>query len=194
MSVISPNNTHHPNSDARLIVFTRYPEPGVTKTRLIPCLGEKGAADVQRRMTEFILSRITTPDQKRPYTIEIRYEGGDETAMRDWLGQDFRYLPQSGGDLDRRMGHAFRDAFDEGMSRVVIIGTDIPGITPQIVNNAFEALGGNDLVLGPAADGGYYLIGLNRSSHLRALPEMMTGTLTCIRARSLSRGSYRQPA
>ena len=175
MPAINQKTLKGVGSDARLIVFTRYPEPGRTKTRLIPCLGEKGAAEIQRQMTEFILSRISTPDQDRSFSVEIRYEGGDETGMREWLGENYHYLPQPGGDLDRRMGQAFREAFEDGVSTAVIIGTDIPGITPRIISEAFGALGSNDLVLGPAADGGYYLIGLNRASHLRALPEMMTG-------------------
>lgn len=175
MSAISQNKPNRSDTNARLIVFTRYPEPGKTKTRLIPCLGESGAADIQRRMTEFILARISDSKDKRPFSVEIRYEGGDEAAMRGWLGKGYRYLPQADGDLDQRMGNAFKHAFEEGMSAVVIIGTDIPGITPRIVNEAFGALGRNDLVFGPAADGGYYLVGLHRAAYRRAMPELMTG-------------------
>ena len=79
------------NSRERLIVFTRYPEPGKTKTRLIPRLGAKGAADLQRRMTEHILSQIRDLTRTRTVSIEIRYEGGDEAAMRGWRPLPLRH-------------------------------------------------------------------------------------------------------
>ena len=158
----------------RLIIFTRYPEPGNTKTRLISRLGSHGAAELQRRMTEHLLSTVCRLTSDSPVEVEIRYDGGNGDLMKAWLGEDFTLTPQSDGELDERMGSAFSDAFNRGVRRAVIIGTDIPGITADILHQAFESLKQNDLVFGPAADGGYYLIGLHAESFKSALPALFT--------------------
>jgi rSAM/selenodomain-associated transferase 2/rSAM/selenodomain-associated transferase 1 len=152
----------------RLIIFTRYPEPGKTKTRLIPVLGAHGSAELQRRMTEHLISRSRKLLSSRPLTIEIRYEGGNESLMQNWLGPEFTYAPQPEGNIGQRMGRAFEEAFQSGVEAAVIIGTDIPGITTNILKNAFEQLYHHSLVLGPARDGGYYLIGITNASWPKA--------------------------
>jgi rSAM/selenodomain-associated transferase 2/rSAM/selenodomain-associated transferase 1 len=146
----------------RLIVFTRYPEPGKTKTRLIPTLGPDGAADLHRRMTEHAVSWVRRLVRARRIDLEIRFEGGSASRIAQWLGDDLRCTPQPHGDLGRRMFQAFRQAFDGGVDRVVMIGTDCPALDERLTLQAFELLDRNDLVLGPADDGGYYLIGLRR--------------------------------
>ena len=151
-------------SRERLIIFTRYPEPGTTKTRMIPELGAEGAADLQRRMTEHIVARVVALVEARQTPVEIRFEGGSAQLMAAWLRKDFCYCPQGPGDIGLRMGRALEDAFAQGFETVVIIGSDIPGITADILQNAFEALNRVDLVLGPAGDGGYYLIGVHRKT------------------------------
>ncbi len=142
-----------------LIIFTRYPEPGVTKTRLIPALGEVGAATLQRQMIE---QTLTTARLVCPSTIAIWFTGGSEAQMQAWLGDDLKYHPQSSGDLGDRMATAFQVTFAQGADRAVIIGTDCPALTPDAIAKAFELLDTFDLVLGPAMDGGYYLMGLNQ--------------------------------
>jgi len=147
----------------RLIVFTRYPEPGKTKTRLIPALGTQGAADLQRQMTEHTLSRCRELQSWHPICLEVRFEGGNLTLMQDWLGFDLVYQPQGSGDLGDRMARSLSSAINVGIDRVVIIGTDCPGLNAQLMAQAFQQLHqAHDLVLGPALDGGYYLIGLSR--------------------------------
>ncbi|MBW1963286.1 MAG: TIGR04282 family arsenosugar biosynthesis glycosyltransferase, partial [Deltaproteobacteria bacterium] len=148
------------NFKEHLIVFTRYPEPGTTKTRLIPLIGAEGAANLQRKMTEHTLSQVKRLSTRRELSVEIRYEGGDKNLMQTWLGQDFEYRPQGTGDLGRRMKRSFEDAFRSGATTAVIIGTDIPKITNGIIQTAFDALQQKNMALGPAKDGGYYLIGL----------------------------------
>ncbi len=146
----------------RAIVFTRYPKPGHVKTRLIPVLGADGAAALQQLMSEHIIRRIEHLESRRSLSWEVRYEGGTGRMMSRWLGRGRFYRRQDKGDLGRRMAKAFEAAFDEGMARVVIIGSDCPDMSAELLEQAFHALGGNDLVLGPAEDGGYYLIGLRR--------------------------------
>ena len=146
----------------RLIIFSRYPQPGKAKTRLIPVLGPEGAADLQRRMTEGVTRQAKALAERRPTEIDICFTDGHEDPMREWLGSDLSYRPQCEGDLGRRMTDAFEGAFRSGVDAAIIVGTDVPSLTAEILDGAFEALRRRDLVLGPATDGGYYLIGLRR--------------------------------
>jgi len=151
-----------------LILFTRYPEPGTTKTRMIPELGAEGAAELQRQMTRHIVSRVTEFTGLHPTPLEVRFEGGNKNLMQAWLGVGFDYSPQGKGDIGLRMGRALEDKFGDGCETVVIIGSDIPDITGDIIQKAFEGLKSHDLVLGPAGDGGYYLIGMRKTAFIQA--------------------------
>ena len=146
----------------RLILFTRYPVAGKAKTRLIPAIGAEAAADTQRELTELTLHRAKALAIARGVGIEVSYEGGDAKLMRDWLGPMPRYTPQGEGDLGQRLTRAVRDAFDNAAESVVIIGADCPRLDVHTLQNAFDALRGNDVVFGPAQDGGYYLVGLRK--------------------------------
>ncbi len=139
----------------RLIVMTKYPEPGRAKTRLIPALGAEGAAQLHRRLG------LHTVEQVRSYQPEIRYAGGDQGLMRDWLG-DFDYVDQGDGDLGDRMSRAFVEGFNQGCDRMIMIGTDCPKVDKTLIDRAFDALNNTEVVFGPAIDGGYYLIGLRK--------------------------------
>ena len=157
-----------PGSEGRygVIIFGRYPIPGKTKTRLIPAMGPAGAADIQRWLTEKTLNTVKTFAFPRGVDVEFCFEGGSERKMRRWLGMDVSFSPQAKGDLGERMSSAFFDAFRGGARRVVLLGTDIAELKAVNLVQAFEALVENDLVIGPTADGGYWLIGLNRSAPL----------------------------
>ncbi len=148
--------------DERLIIFTRYPEPGKTKTRLIPMLGAEGAAELQQSMTEHTLRNAMRVKTRRSVSLEVRYEGGSKMLMREWLGEHLTFRSQGDGDLGAKMARAFRDAFRAGAQRVVIIGTDCPSLNSELLEMAFDALLRSEIVIGPANDGGYYLIGLRR--------------------------------
>ena len=134
----------------RLVLFTRYPVPGSAKTRLIPALGADGAAAVHMQLTERtveILKQISQP-------IEIQYSGGDANTIARWLGSDLSYVPQVEGDLTSRLLAAMDPA------PVIFLGSDTPDLSAHHVNAAIYALQKSDVVIGPADDGGYYLIGL----------------------------------
>lgn len=145
-----------------LIIFSRYPQPGTTKTRMIPALGADGAARLQRKMTEHTLNTAKQLLSNRDITIEIHFAGGDIELMEQWLGK-LQYIPQVAGDLGEKMRSAFDRAFSLGSQRVVTIGIDCPDIDSTILNDAFSSLQTHNLTLGSAEDGGYYLIGLNHS-------------------------------
>lgn len=148
----------------KLILFTRYPEAGVTKTRLIPVLGPEGAADLQRRMTAHAAAQAEVFAQSRGAALEVHFEGGTLAQMRAWLGEALDYRRQGPGDIGVRMRTALAAAFAGGAGRSVLIGSDIPGITADILAVAFDLLRHADLVLGPANDGGYYLIGIRQAA------------------------------
>ena len=150
------------NSKEVLFIFTRYPVPGTTKTRLIPALGAKGAAQLQCQMTERTLGQARNLNKRQAIQTVIAYAGEDEKHMRSWLGDELVYMPQGSGSIGDRMYHAFVEASRLGLSKAVIIGTDIPQLTADMIWRAFQFLEESELVLGPAVDGGYYLIGMGR--------------------------------
>jgi rSAM/selenodomain-associated transferase 2/rSAM/selenodomain-associated transferase 1 len=150
-----------------LIIFTRYPQPGQAKTRLIPALGAEGAAALQRQMTEHTLKQVQTLLDRRSISTTVWFAGTenpevDRQQMQAWLGSAWCYCPQSAGNLGNRMAYAVQAAFGMGAQRVVVIGTDCPSLGAEQLAQAFQILATHDLVLGPAVDGGYYLIGLSR--------------------------------
>lgn len=168
-------------TNGKLIVFTRYPEPGRTKTRLISALGAQGAADLHRQMAQRAVRTARAAVAGNNVDVEICFTGGDEQKMREWLGADLRYSPQVGHDLGARMANAVQLSFHEGCRRVVLIGTDCPELTGVILDKAFALLEQHDAVIGPAHDGGYYLIGMARAC-LRVFTAIPWGTAKVLQA------------
>jgi rSAM/selenodomain-associated transferase 1 len=143
---------------ARLIVFTRYPVAGRVKTRLIPVLGAEKAAELHSRLTAHTLAWAASWASEQMIRLEVHFDGGNVQLMTSQFGEGLAYVPQVNGDLgDRLMA-----ATSEIAEPTVVIGTDCPDLGPQISQQAFRALKDADVVLGPAADGGYYLIGFKR--------------------------------
>ncbi|MFO0902307.1 MAG: TIGR04283 family arsenosugar biosynthesis glycosyltransferase [Pirellulales bacterium] len=154
----------------RLLVFTRYPEPGRTKTRLIPALGPAGAADLHAALASKALRAVDELAPRRPVDLEVQFAGGDAAAMGERFGAARRYAPQQGESLGERLERAIAESFRSGARRVVVIGVDCPDLDAGRLQMAFESLDDADVVLGPALDGGYYLIGLTRPQ-----PELFQG-------------------
>jgi uncharacterized protein len=145
-----------------LIIFTRYPHPGQAKTRLIPALGAAGAADLHRQMAEHTMAQVRQFQQTHAITVEVQFTGADRAAIQAWLGNEWVYTHQSEGDLGDRMAQAIQSAVQAGAQSVLVIGTDCPNVDALLLAQAFQSLQTHDLVIGPASDGGYYLIGLNQ--------------------------------
>lgn len=160
-------------------MFSRYPEPGQAKTRLIPALGAKGAAQLHQQMAELMLQTARSLSLTLSLDIQVWFTGGTLEQMQTWLGSPLTYFTQKGATLGDRLQYALAQVFGALPSHldsqntatqpspsVVIIGTDCPHITPEILHQAFAWLQAPDpycdVVLGPAADGGYYLIGLKQ--------------------------------
>lgn len=155
-----------------VIVFTRYPEPGTTKTRLIPDLGEAAAATLQLYLTNHILEVLQLVQAKRPWvSVEIKYIGGTKKQVDYWLSSHrrrrlrCRWSEQIGQGLGERMVNAFSTAFARKKQRVILIGSDIPAIDADTICSTFDklSLGSCNMILGAAKDGGYYLVGLSQN-------------------------------
>lgn len=159
-------------TDRTIAIMARYPTPGASKTRLIPALGPEGAANVSAEMTAHtIAAACAVPDAG----VVVWVDGATPAEMAECFGQEVAYEQQPAGDLGARLLRAFRHAFDGGSPTVLAIGTDCPALDAGTLDAAFEALADADVVLGPAADGGYYLIGVRDSVESSALAQLFSG-------------------
>lgn len=143
-----------------LIVFTRYPVPGRTKTRLTPLLGPVRAADLQKRLIERTIAVAENAVKRIDGRLIVAFDGKEKHKLKKWLGPSRSYIKQVDGDLGLRMHLAMEASFKKGARKVVLVGTDIPDLQTDHLLEAFEALDQKDLVLGPSRDGGYWLVGL----------------------------------
>jgi rSAM/selenodomain-associated transferase 1 len=149
-------HNHDPLSNNLLIIFYRNPVLGKVKTRLARTVGDKRALTIYRQLakhTALITRNIKT--QKAVYY-------SDHIENEDiWDNLEFQKFAQSGVSLGQRMSNALRAGFTSGHTSICIIGTDCFELTSTIIEDAFEKLQKADAVIGPAADGGYYLLGVN---------------------------------
>jgi len=139
-----------------LLVFTRNPELGKVKTRLAKTVGNATALKIYI----FLLERTrdiaikVSADKAVYYSVKVR-----ENDI--WDASIFQKHQQVEEDLGIRMLHAFKNGFKAGYEKVMIIGSDLYDLTAETIENAFIALENNEVVIGPAEDGGYYLLGMN---------------------------------
>lgn len=147
----------------RLIVMTRIPEAGRVKTRLIPTLGSEGAATVHEALLRKTLQHADQHSLKSEVDVDVRFTGGTVSAIETLCSNlNGTWREQRGTDLGERMQLAIEEAFVEGARQVVVIGTDCPDLSPEILEAAWRQLDEQDVVLGPSTDGGYYLVGVNQ--------------------------------
>ena len=126
-------------------MFTRYPQPGHTKTRLIPALGEKQAAALQKRMAEHTFSQCCELAASRKVVTAVHYTGGDEKSIRSWIPAGMHCRPQGPGSLGERLQQSFAQSFSAGKERVIIVGSDCPFLTADILAAGFNLLRDHDL-------------------------------------------------
>ncbi|QXP62979.1 TIGR04282 family arsenosugar biosynthesis glycosyltransferase [Polaribacter sp. HaHaR_3_91] len=144
------------NSKNLLLIFTRNPELGKAKTRLAKTVGDEKALEIYKFLLEKTrnISSEVTSDKAVYYSVKIR-----ENDI--WDANSYQKHQQVGEDLGIRMLNAFKNSFDAGYKKVMIIGSDLYDLTSENIEDAFKKLDTNDVVLGPAEDGGYYLLGMN---------------------------------
>ncbi len=164
--------------DGALIIFARAPVPGQVKTRLCPPLTPDEAASLHGSLVLDVLERTRPPGHScaQPARAGVdRFVACSPSAehvffkilaQREGVG----LLTQAGEDLGTRMRHACETVFAMGYQKAVLVGSDLPAIPGSVYADAFLRLEGHDLVLGPARDGGYYLIGLRPP-----VPDLFTG-------------------
>ncbi len=138
-------------------VFAKYWQAGAVKTRLAEAVGSSRASSLQRAFLETLLARFMHVPCRRVLAYAPDERWADFAAL---AGIDWELIPQVEGDLGDRMAAYFRQAFAAGATRVVLLGADSPNVPLPIVDLAFERLDEFPVVLGPADDGGYYLIGM----------------------------------
>ncbi|HWK88847.1 MAG TPA: TIGR04282 family arsenosugar biosynthesis glycosyltransferase [Longimicrobium sp.] len=144
-----------------LLVFVRAPVRGRVKTRLARAMGDDAALRIYRRLAEHTVMQAMRLAREDGVEVRIHHTpAAAGHAVRDWLGPGPLYLPQSGGGLGERMHDAFAHAFANGRGRVVIVGSDLPDLDAELMRRAFTLLDAHRAVIGPARDGGYYLLGL----------------------------------
>ena len=152
-------------AEGQLVVMARWPAPGRCKSRLATSLGRERAAAIQRRLTAHTLAVAAEARRRLPFELVLAVSGVGPRAARRWqgeLGCD-RVVDQGAGGLGLRLQRQVRRGCSREGRQLVVIGTDLPGLLPADLEQAFAALGAAELVLGPAGDGGYWLIGLRRS-------------------------------
>jgi uncharacterized protein len=142
----------------KLIVFVKAPRPGAVKTRLAKAIGAPAAGAAYRQLVETLLNQLQGLGG-----VEVCFSPDDAASeVQHWLKEGWSSSPQGDGDLGRRLQSAFQRAFHAGARRVVIIGSDCPAVRVEDIGEACGGLQTHDVVLGPATDGGYWLIGLRQ--------------------------------
>lgn len=144
-----------------VLFFVKHPAPGKVKTRLAASVGPERAAAIYRTLAETVLRRLPADA-----TVLVMSDPPERLAeIEAWLhgvspGRKLRFLPQAAGDLGVRLERAFAAAFAEGFTMAAAVGSDCVEITPVHFSEAWAALATHDVVVGPAVDGGYYLLAL----------------------------------
>lgn len=160
------------NSKNLLLIFTRNPELGKVKTRLAKTVGDKTALDIYL----FLLQK--TKEVTKSITCDKTVYYSEKIIEDDlWNRSNYQKREQFGKDLGEKMKNAIDDGFKKKYTKIIVIGSDLFDLKPSLINDAFEKLDNNDVVIGPATDGGYYLIGLKKL-HLKIFENKNWGTST----------------
>ena len=142
--------------DRCLLFFIKNPKRGQVKTRLASAIGDEAAVRLYKR---FLLEMLSTLNKGTFIFYLCVYPVDALEDIKTWLSEDYLYMPQQGEHLGERMKNAFTEALAMNFKRVVLVGSDIPSLPLEFVEEAFVSLEKNDVVIGPSVDGGYYLIG-----------------------------------
>lgn len=147
-----------------IILFARAPELGRVKTRLAHEIGDAAALAAYEELGRTCWSNAVAARGALGGRALVAYTPHDgEDSVRAWLSGADAYTVQQNGDLGQRMLSAITSALSDGAGRVVVIGSDCPTLSERVLLDAFAALDRADVVIGPATDGGYYLIGMSRA-------------------------------
>jgi uncharacterized protein len=143
-----------------VITFCKYPVEGKVKTRIAKTIGNEFAVKIYKIFAEHTFRELLKTNTIVPYLFFT--EKNDREKIQKWTGSKFLLELQEGNDLGDRMYNACKKVIDKGSKKTVIIGTDIPDISSEIIRKAVKALDNSDVVIGPSNDGGYYLLGMKK--------------------------------
>lgn len=178
-----------------VLVFAKLPEPGRVKTRLLGALSPEQAAEVHRACLEDTVAQVSrVPGCQRCLWVAARPNQARELARELALDREWRVEVQHGRNLGERLHRAFASLFQLGCRKVVVVGTDTPWMGRERILRALAWLDTADVVLGPTADGGYYLIGARRlvPQMFRRMPWSTSQVFeAALRALAKARASYR---
>lgn len=155
------NNTISKTKTDSLIIFLRYPKIGKVKTRLAKTTSSEFALRFYKSCAENLINNVKKIPKVNRFVFYSNKNEKDE--ITNWLGGKLFFAHQEGDDLGSRMKNAFEKVFTTGAKKVIIVGTDIPDLSNDIILKAFEYLDRNEFVIGPSRDGGYYLLGMKKS-------------------------------
>ncbi len=153
---VEPSLKRLPKSKNALLIFIKNPMLGKAKTRLAATVGDEEALRIYKELLRHT-RQITEKVSVRRFLFYSHFIDNND----DWSASNFEKHLQASGDLGTKMMYGFSAAFQETNEKVVIIGSDCASLTPEIVRAAFQKLDETDFVIGPADDGGYYLLGMN---------------------------------
>ena len=148
---------HLPTSKKAIIIFVRNPELGKCKTRLAKTIGNEAALEIYNDLLKHTAHVVSQTNADR-YVFYSEYINKNDI----WDTMLFRKKLQAGDNLGTRMANAFTELFSLGYEKVLIVGSDVPNIKTEHLNLALESLNDHDTVIGPAHDGGYYLLGMKK--------------------------------
>ena len=177
-----------------VLYFVKYPEAGKVKTRLAKSIGDEAAANAYRVLAGSGF-RTLKELAANEFKVTVMFDPPDkENEIKEWLSGASDYGAQQGNDLGDRLAHAFQSAFEKDACAVVALGSDTLGLKKEVIEKAFDTLQYYDVAIGPAKDGGYYLIGckeMNESLFENipwSTPDVLKATLGWIREEGLSHG------
>jgi rSAM/selenodomain-associated transferase 2/rSAM/selenodomain-associated transferase 1 len=157
-----------------VVMLARYPRLGEVKTRLAPPLSPEDALALHDRLTRRTLRSMLALQATGDARAQVRTDAAFARVAYDWLGHGFAARYQGEGDLGDRIRLAFGEMFSRGAQRVIVVGSDCPRLTAAHLRDALARLDKVDVVLGPADDGGYYLVALGREASKRSVPVLFS--------------------
>jgi rSAM/selenodomain-associated transferase 1 len=145
-----------------LIVFAKYPVPGQVKTRLAKDIGDSAAVILYSHFVSYTIRKFANSRDSNELRVAVAQESFLEKFKQNFPGAD-KYVAQKNTDnLGARMQHAIQQSLNEGFQKIVVIGTDCPHLPTEYVQKAFDLLDKHDIAIGPAEDGGYYLLAISQ--------------------------------
>jgi len=175
------------NNKQLLMVFTKNPELGKCKTRLASTIGDEAALKVYKQLLDH-----TVDFSSKVNAEKYVYYSKDIQSNDRWNESIFKKRTQAEGNLGVKMATAFKENFDQGFEKIVIIGSDCAEIDENDIEHAFQALDESEVVIGPAIDGGYYLLGMRTfipslfQDKSWSTPDLINETISTLKKQQIS--------